>query len=151
MIFCYKNVHGTACQKCASKRTLPLALGWTLTFEAMEEDIMNNLSRIARPLIAVAIMSSVPSITLAQNSPAGNQTQINTTQNPTTPSPEKVQTQPGYRDGMEAAKLDKLTNRKIDARSSHLYLHPPVKGNDAVNAYRSTFEAGYGEQVKATS
>ena len=56
--------------------------------------------------------------------------------------------QQGFRDGIEAAKLDTLANRKIDAKTSHLYVHPPVKGNDAVNAYRSAFESGYQAAVK---
>ena len=37
------------------------------------------------------------------------------------------------RDDIQAAKLDTLANRRIDAKSSHLYVHPPVKGDDAVN------------------
>jgi len=103
---------------------------------------MSKLTRIATPLIAVAIMSSVPFIALAQNSQAGNQTQNTATQDWNTPPAGTEQAQQGYRDGIEAAKLDKLANRKIDAKVSHLYVHPPVKG-DARDAYRSAFEAGY--------
>jgi hypothetical protein len=103
---------------------------------------MSKLTRIATPLIAVAIMSSVPFIALAQNSQAGNQTQNTATQDWNTPPAGTEQAQQGYRDGIEAAKLDKLANRKIDAKASHLYVHPPVKG-DARDAYRSAFEAGY--------
>ena len=109
---------------------------------------MSKLTRIATPLIAVAIMSSVPFMTLAQSSPMGNQTQNNATQDWNTPPAGTEQAQQGFRDGIEAAKLDKLANRKIDAKSSHLYQHPPVKGNDAVNAYRSSFESGYAAAVR---
>lgn len=110
-----------------------------------------KLTRIATPLIAVVLMSSVPFMTLAQNSPAGNQTPTNSTQDWNTPPPGTEQAQQGYRDGIEAAKLDTAAKRRIDAKSSHLYLHPPVKGVDAVNAYRSAFEAGYAAQLKHAS
>jgi hypothetical protein len=88
-------------------------------------------------------MSSVPFMSLAQNSQAGNQTQNSATQDWNTPPAGTEQAQQGYRDGIEAAKLDTLAKRKIDAKTSHLYLHPPVKGADAVNAYRSAFQTGY--------
>jgi len=109
---------------------------------------MSKLTRIATPLIAVAIMSSVPFVTLAQNSQAGNQTQNSATQDWNTPPPGTEQAQQGFRDGIEAAKLDTLAKRKIDAKASHLYVHPPVKGAEAVNAYRSAFEAGYAAAIK---
>ena len=109
---------------------------------------MSKLTRIATPLIAVAIMSSVPFMTLAQDSHAGNQTQNSATQDWNTPPAGTEQAQQGFRDGIEAAKLDTLAKRKIDAKSSHLYQHPPVKGNDAVNAYRSAFENGYEAAVR---
>jgi len=109
---------------------------------------MSKLTRIATPLIAVAIMTSVPFMSLAQGSPSGNQTQNNATQDWNTPPAGTEQAQQGFRDGIEAAKLDTLAKRKIDAKSSHLYLHPPVKGNDAVNAYRSAFESGYAAALK---
>jgi len=112
---------------------------------------MSRLTRIATPLIAVAIMTSVPFMTLAQSSQAGNQTQNSATQDWNTPPPGTEQAQQGYRDGIEAAKLDTVAKRKIDAKSSHLYLHPPVKGADAVNAYRSAFESGYDAAVKHAS
>jgi hypothetical protein len=112
---------------------------------------MSKLTRIATPLIAVAIMSSVPFMTLAQSSPAGNQPQNNATQDWNTPPPGTEQAQQGFRDGIEAAKLDKLANRKIDAKSSHLYLHPPVKGDTAKDAYRSAFQSGYDAAVKHAS
>jgi hypothetical protein len=107
-----------------------------------------KLTRIATPLMAVAIMSSAPFIALAQNSQAGNQTQGSATQDWNTPPAGTEQAQQGFRDGIEAAKLDKLANRKIDAKSSHLYLHPPVKGEEVVNAYRSAFQTGYDAAVK---
>ncbi len=109
---------------------------------------MSRLTRIATPLIAVALMSSAPFIALAQNSQAGNQTQNNATQDWNTPPEGTEQAQQGFRDGIEAAKLDTLAKRKIDAKVSHLYVHPPVKGNDAVNAYRSAFQNGYEAAVK---
>jgi len=109
---------------------------------------MSKVTRIATPLIAVAIMSSVPFITLAQNSPAGNQTQNSAAQDWNTPPAGTEQAQQGYRDGIEAAKLDTLAKRKIDAKSSHLYLHPPVKGAEAQSQYRSAFEAGYEAAIK---
>ena len=104
---------------------------------------MKKLTRIATPLIAVALMSSVPFMALAQSSQAGNQTQNNATQDWNTPPPGTEQAQQGYRDGIMAAKLDSAAKRKIDAKASHLYVHPPVKGADAQTAYRSAFESGY--------
>jgi hypothetical protein len=105
---------------------------------------MSKLTRIATPLIAVALMSSAPFVALAQNSQAGNQTQNNATQDWNTPPAGTEQAQQGYRDGIEAAKLDTLAKRKVDAKSSHLYQHPPIKGDEAKkDAYRSAFEAGY--------
>lgn len=109
---------------------------------------MKKLTRIATPLMAVAIMSSVPFIALAQNSPAGNQTQTTSTQDWNTPPAGTEQAQQGFRDGIEAAKLDKLAKRTIDAKVSHLYVHPPVKGTEAVNQYRTAFQSGYDAAVK---
>jgi hypothetical protein len=102
---------------------------------------MSKLTRIATPLMAVAIMSSVPFMALAQTSQA-LLTSDTTAQSPTATPAANVQTQQGYRDGVEAAKLDKLTNRPISFKSSHLYVNPPVK-KDARDAYRSSFQAGY--------
>lgn len=104
---------------------------------------MNKLTRIATPLVAVALMSSVPFMTLAQTS----QPTTNATQDWNTPPAGTEQAQQGFRDGIEAAKLDKVANRKVDAKSSHLYLHPPVKGA-AVSEYRSAFQTGYDAAVK---
>jgi hypothetical protein len=108
---------------------------------------MSKLNRLATPLIAVAIMSSVPFVALAQNSQAGNETKNNAVQEWNAPPAGTEQSQQGYRDGIEAAKLDMLAKRKIDAKASHLYQHPPVKG-DARDAYRSAFEAGYQAALK---
>jgi hypothetical protein len=96
-------------------------------------------------------MTSVPFMALAQSSQAGNQTQNSATQDWNTPPSGTEQAQQGYRDGIEAAKLDTIAKRKVDAKASHLYVHPPVKGTDAVNAYRSAFEAGYAAAVKHAS
>jgi len=102
-----------------------------------------KLTRIATPLMAVAIMSSVPFMALAQNSQTGNQTQNNAAvQDWNTPPAGTEQAQQGYRDGIEAAKLDKLANRPISYKASHLYVNPPVK-KDARDAYRSAFQSGY--------
>ena len=103
---------------------------------------MSKLTRIATPLMAVAIMSSVPFLALAQNSQSGNQTQNTAVQDWNTPPPGTEQAQQGYRDGIEAAKLDKLANRPISFKTSHLYVNPPVK-KDARDAYRSAFQSGY--------
>jgi hypothetical protein len=103
---------------------------------------MSKLSRIATPLMAVAIMSSAPFMALAQGSQSGNQTQNSAAQDWNTPPAGTEQEQQGYRDGIQAAQLDKLANRKIDAKSSHLYLNPPVK-KDTRDAYRNSFENGY--------
>jgi hypothetical protein len=101
-----------------------------------------KLMRIATPLMAVAIMSSVPYMALAQNSQSGNQTQNSAAQDWNTPPAGTEQSQQGFRDGIEAAKLDKLANRPISFKTSHLYVAPPVK-KDQRDAYRSAFQAGY--------
>jgi hypothetical protein len=107
--------------------------------------MMKKLIRIATPLIAVAMIGSVPFMTLAQNSTPNNHTVSarDAAQDWNTPPAGTEQAQQAYRDGIEAAKLDTVVKRKIDAKASHLYVHPPVKGADAVNEYRSAFEAGY--------
>ena len=108
---------------------------------------MNKVFRFATPVMALAIMSSMPMLALAQNSPSGNQTQNSTMQDWNTPPAGTEQAQQGYRDGIEAAKLDKLANRPISFKTAHLYQHPPVKG-DAKDAYKSAFEAGYTAAVQ---
>lgn len=104
---------------------------------------MKKLIRIATPLIAVALMSGAPLFAHAQTS----QTQNSAVQEWNTPPAGTEQAQQGYRDGIEAAKLDKAAKRKIDAKASHLYVHPPVKGA-ARDEYRSGFEAGYQASLK---
>src|SRR5271168_3790303 len=102
------------------------------------EDKMKDILRIATPLIAVALMSGAPLFAHAQNN------QAPTTENRSwnTPPPGTEQAQAAYRDGIDAAKLDMTAKRKIDAKSSHLYVHPPVKGA-ARDEYRSNFTVGY--------
>jgi hypothetical protein len=112
---------------------------------------MSKLSRFATPLIAVAMMSSLPFVALAQSkpaaAPAATTTQNSSVEDWNTPPAGTEQAQQGYRDGIVGAKLDKLTNRKIGATTSHQYLHPPVKGNVQA-AYRVAFVAGYEAAVK---
>jgi hypothetical protein len=113
--------------------------------------MMSKLFRMATPLIAVAIMSSVPFMTLAQNSQTGNATKSTATPAATeewnTPPAGTEQAQQGFRDGVEGAMLDTLAKRKIGATTSFRYMHPPVKGI-GIYAYRSGFEAGYAAQLK---
>ena len=104
---------------------------------------MNRLTRFATPLMAVALMSGASFFAHAQTS----QTQNSAVQEWNTPPAGTEQAQQGYRDGIEAAKLDKAAKRKIDAKASHLYNHPPVKGA-AREEYRSGFEAGYQASLK---
>jgi hypothetical protein len=107
---------------------------------------MKKLIRIATPLMAVALMSGAPFFALAQN----NQATTAQGESWNTPPPGTEQAQSAYRDGVEAAKLDKAAKRPIDAKLSHLYVHPPVKG--AVREeYRSSFTAGYEAAVKHLS
>jgi hypothetical protein len=99
---------------------------------------MKKLNRIAAPLMAVALFSGA-SFVYAQASQNQNTAQV---QDWNTPPPGTEQAQQGYRDGIEAAKLDKAAHRPIDPKVSHLYVHPPVKGA-AVTDYRTAFENGY--------
>ena len=107
---------------------------------------MNKTIRMATPLIAVALMSSASFFAHAQN----NQAPATQSQSWNTPPAGTEQAQSAYRDGIEAAQLDKAAHRKIDAKSSHLYLHPPVKGA-ARDEYRTNFVAGYDAAVKHAS
>jgi len=111
---------------------------------------MKMMNRMAAPLIAVALFSGAQLLAQAQNpqqtTPAPErQTDWNT------PPPGTEQAQLGYRDGIEAAKLDKLAHRPIEAKASHLYVHPPnyVKKNDQAD-YRAAFENGYKAAVQNT-
>lgn len=101
-----------------------------------------KLTRIATPLIAVALMSGAPLFAHAQTTQKAAQTE-----EWNTPPAGTEQAQQGYRDGVEAAQLDRAAKRKIDAKASHLYVHPPVKGA-ARDEYRAGFNAGYEAAVK---
>ena len=102
---------------------------------------MSRLNRIAMPLMAVAMMSSVPVAALAQNSLTRNYLDYTVSvqdMRSTAGGPEKV----GYRDGLDAAQLDTLARRTVFYKKSHLYVHPPVKRAARV-LYRLSFQAGY--------
>lgn len=105
---------------------------------------MSKLTRFATPLMAVAIMSSVPMMAHAQAAEATSTQSSVIDLNAPQPGTEEYA---AYKDGMEAARLDTLAKRKIDAKASHLYVHPPVKG-DAREAYRTHFEKGYQAALK---
>jgi hypothetical protein len=110
---------------------------------------MKIQNRIAASLMAAALFTGASSL-YAQNqgqnqTPAQNQNSA-PAQDWNAPPPGTEQAQ-AYRDGIEAAKLDKLAHRTVDAKASHLYVHPPVKGA-AVSAYRSSFEQGYNAALK---
>src|ERR1700749_3943138 len=105
---------------------------------------MTKTIRMATLLIAVALMSGASFFAHAQNN------QAPAAQSWNTPPAGTEQAQSAYRDGIEAAQLDKAAHRKIDAKSSHLYLHPPVKGA-ARDEYRTSFVAGYEAAVKHSS
>jgi hypothetical protein len=105
--------------------------------------------RFTAPVVALAIMSIAPAFVHAQT------TQKQTQNAPAvadwnTPPAGTEQAQQGYRDGIQAAQLDLAAKRKIDAQSSHLYLHPPVKGA-AQAEYRANFVNGYQAALKHTS
>lgn len=102
-----------------------------------------KITRIAMPLIAVALMGASPILASAQYTVSAKQD----VQDWNTPPAGTEQDQQAYRDGLEAAKLDRAAKRKIDAKASHLYVHPPVK-NNGKDAYRQNFEKGYDAQVK---
>jgi hypothetical protein len=104
-----------------------------------------KLIRIAAPLFAVALMSGASFSAYAQN-----QAPTAPSQSWNTPPPGTEQAQAAYRDGVEAAQLDKTAKRPIDAKQSHLYLHPPVKST-ARDEYRASFVAGYEAAVKHSS
>jgi hypothetical protein len=100
---------------------------------------MKTLIRIAAPVMALALMGGVPSFAqAAQNTVEAA---------PASGSPQAHQ---GYLDGVQAAALDRAAKRPIDAKVSHLYVHPPVKGA-ARDEYRASFEAGYQSAVKTDS
>ncbi len=101
-----------------------------------------KITRLCTPLIAAALMTS-PVLSLAQNAQTNKPTQD---WNAAPAGTEQAQNQ-GFRDGIEAAKLDKAAKRTIDAKTSHLYKKPPVK-KEQQDAYRSDFEKGYQTQVE---
>lgn len=105
---------------------------------------MSKLNRFVTPLIAVAMMSSVPMMTQAQATQATSTQSTAADFNAPAPGTEEYA---AYKDGMDAAKLDTLAKRKIDAKVSHLYVHPPVKGQ-AKEKYRTNFEQGYQKALK---
>jgi hypothetical protein len=86
------------------------------------------------PLIAVAMMTSVPMPSLAEN-PAETHSATSTVK--------ADENSIGYKDGVEAYKLDKLAGRQIGAKTSHLYKNPPVKSSREKDDYRAQFEVGY--------
>ena len=103
---------------------------------------MKIQNRIAASLMAAALFTGASSL-YAQNTQKQNTVPVSDWNTP----PAGTEQAQAYRDGAEAAKLDKLAHRPIDAKVSHLYVHPPVKGA-AVAAYRSTFEQGYNDALK---
>ena len=104
---------------------------------------MKIQNRIAASLMAAALFTGASS--LYAQSPSQNQSAP--VQEWNTPPAGTEQAQQGYRDGIEAAKLDKLAHRPIDPKVSHLYVHPPVKGA-AVADYRTSFANGYNAALK---
>ena len=111
---------------------------------------MNKVMHFTAPVIALALMSIAPAFVRAQNSTKNNQTQNAPMQDWNTPPAGTEQAQQGYRDGIQALQLDTAAKRKIDAQSSYLYLHPPVKGA-AKDEYRASFSAGYQAAMKHQS
>jgi hypothetical protein len=107
--------------------------------------MMKKLTRIATPLIAVALMSGAPLFAHAQTQPAATETQ-----SWNTPPPGTEQEQSAYRDGVQSALADKLAKRKVDAKTSNLYVHPPVR-KELRDKYRDNFVAGYEAAMKHSS
>ena len=108
--------------------------------------------RIATSAIALAILGTAPAFVQAQanQNQKQNKTQNAAVEDWNTPPAGTEQAQQGYKDGIEALKLDMTAKRKIDAQTSHLYLHPPVKGA-ARDEYRASFVQGYQAALKHTS
>ena len=105
---------------------------------------MKIQNRIVASLMAAALFSGASSLYAQAASQNPNTVSV---QEWNTPPAGTEQAQQGFRDGIEAAKLDKLAHRPIDPKVSHLYIHPPVKGA-AVAAYRTSFENGYNAAIK---
>jgi hypothetical protein len=106
---------------------------------------MKTLIRMATPLVAAALMSGAPLFAQAQSTQTQAQSQSQDWNTPPAGSEQQ-----GYRDGIQGAQLDKAAKRKIDAKSSHLYVHPPVK-RAAQDEYRTSFVAGYEAAVRHIS
>jgi hypothetical protein len=109
---------------------------------------MKKLIRMATPVMAMALLSGSTLFAHAQNTPMQPSTAQSADWN--NPPAGSEQAKQGYRDGIEAAQLDQAAKRKIDAKASHLYVHPPVKGA-ARDEYRASFAAGYDAAVKHNS
>ena len=90
---------------------------------------MTKLTRIATPLIAVAMMT-VPMMAPAQSSQQVNAKQIH------------GKFRGPYEDGILSARIDAAANRSMDPKQSYLYVSPPVK-EEAREAYRVAFMIGY--------
>ncbi len=110
---------------------------------------MKKTMSITTSVIALAIMSIAPAFVHAQTSQNQKQN-APAVADWNTPPAGTEQSQQGYKDGIQAAQLDLAAKRKIDAQSSHLYLHPPVKGA-ARDEYRANFINGYQAALKHTS
>ncbi len=109
---------------------------------------MYNTIRTTLSALALASMIVIPAA--AQTQMQSNNAPVNQTQDWNTPPAGTEQAQQGFRDGVEAAKLDRAAKRPIDAKVSHLYVHPPVKGA-AKDEYRTSFTAGYNAAVQHAS
>jgi len=111
---------------------------------------MTTINRIAASLMAAALFTGASSL-YAQSTQAQSQytTQAQApAEEWNTPPAGTEQAQQGWRDGVEAAKLDKLAHRPVDPKVSHLYVHPPANvKKDAVADYRAAFESGYKKAV----
>jgi hypothetical protein len=120
---------------------------------------MKKLNRMARPLMAVAMMTSIAmwtgtSVTLAQSPQTGTQMINNAgagTRDWATPPAGSADAQKGYNDGVHALQLDTLAKRKIDAKASYLYKNPPVKKGQGRDEYLQNFEAGYNAALQHAS
>ena len=106
---------------------------------------MKQLIRFAAPVMAIALLSGASFLAHAQTQNSA----VSGTQDWNTPPAGTEQAQQGYRDGVEAAQLDRAAKRLIDPKVSHLYVHPPVKGA-ARGQYRTSFASGYDAAVKHT-
>jgi hypothetical protein len=92
-----------------------------------------KMNRIAASLIAV--LMSAPMIAAAQQAQSQNDDWMN--------PPAGTEQAQAYKDGIEAAKLDTAAKRPVNASTSYLYNHPPVKKSADKDAYRNTFTEGY--------